>query len=135
MHLVEETEAHFGRQLWFFEAIGVDTFGRRHVLHGMLEFSIQYGLLETSQTAMFEENEARSNFLARELSGSKKFAYSYPSTKFWVYAAWTSIAVLGAIWVSALVNYLTRLQPQEKLGPQTNQVIQVTSENPIGENR
>ena len=33
MHLVEETEAHFGRQLWFFEAIGVDTFGRRHVLH------------------------------------------------------------------------------------------------------
>lgn len=129
MHLVEETEAHFGRQLWFFEAIGVDTFGRRHVLHGMLEFSIQYGLLETSQTAMFEENEARSNFLARELSGSKKFVYSYPSTKFWVYAAWTSIAVLGAIWVSALVNYLTRPQPQDKRGPQTNQVLQVNSEN------
>lgn len=129
VHLAEETEANFGRQLWFFEAVGVDTFGRRHVLHGLLEFSIQYGLLETSQTAMFEENEARSNFLVRELSGSKKFAYSYPSTKFWVYAAWTSIAVLGAIWVSALVNYLTRPQPQDSRGPLTNQVIPASGEN------
>lgn len=129
VHLAEETEANFGRQLWFFEAVGVDTFGRRHVLHGLLEFSIQYGLLETSQTAMFEENEARSNFLVRELSGSKKFAYSYPSTKFWVYAAWTSIAVLGAIWVSALVNYLTRPQPQDSRGPLTNQVIPASDEN------
>lgn len=128
VHLIEETEENFGRQLWFFEAVGVDTFGRRHVLHGLLEFSIQYGLLETSQTAMFEESEARSNFVARELSGSKKFAYSYPSTKFWVYAAWTSIAVLGAIWVSALVNYLTRPQPQDSRGPLTNQIIHASSD-------
>ena len=111
VHFAEETEVSFGRQLWFFEAVGVDTFGRRHVLFGMLEFSIQFGLLETSQTAVFEESEGRGNFLAKELSGPKKFAYNYPSTRFWVCAAWSSIAVLGAIWVATLVNFLMRPSP------------------------
>lgn len=111
VHLNEETESSFGRQLWFFEAIGVDSFGRRHVLHGMLEFSIQYGLLETAHTAMFEESEARGNFLAKELSGPTNFAYTYSSTRFWVIAAWSGIAVLAMIWLTALINFFMRPTP------------------------
>jgi hypothetical protein len=107
-HLVEETETSFGLQLWFFEAIGIDLAGRRHVLYGMIEFSIQYGLLEPAQTAMFEDAEHRDDFLLREINGVTQYAYTYPSTKFWVYAAWASVAVLGSVWVAALVNFLVR---------------------------
>jgi hypothetical protein len=106
-HLEDETEYLFGRQLWCFEAIGIDPAGRRHVLYGVLEFSIQYGLLEASQTAMFDDAEHRECFLIRETRPAKKIAYSYPSTRFWVYSAWCSITILASIWAATLVNYLS----------------------------
>ena len=105
--LIDETEAQFGKQLWCFEAIGIDPVGRRHILYGVLEFSIQYGLLEASQTAMFEEAEHREKFLQTETRQSSKMVYQYPSTRFWVYSAWLSIAVLSAIWIFVLLRFLS----------------------------
>ena len=107
VHLEDETDTTFGRQLWCFEAIGIDVVERRHTLYGSLDFSIQFGLLEASQTAMFEDSEHRENFLIRETAGPRKFAYSYPSTRFWVLSAWASVAVLGCLWIAALVNFLS----------------------------
>jgi hypothetical protein len=106
VHLEDETETNFGRQLWCFDAIGMDAAGHRHVLYGSLEFSIQYGLLEASNTSMFDDLEHRDTFLTREKTGPRKFVYSYPSTRFWVVSAWASIAVLGGIWIAALTNFL-----------------------------
>ena len=107
-HLVDETESLFGKQLWCFEAIGIDPVGRRHILYGVLEFSIQYGLLEASQTAMFEDSDHRETFLTSEKRDPSTLVYQYPSTRFWVFSAWTSVAVLSIIWVYCLVFHLGR---------------------------
>ena len=106
VHLADESESQFGKQLWCFEAIGIDPVGRRHILHGVLEFSIQFGLLESSQTAMFEDSEHRDKFLNKETKPATKLVYQYPSTRFWVYAAWCGVIVLSVIWFSLLVNFL-----------------------------
>ena len=104
--LVDESESMFGKQLWCFEAIGIDSGGRRHVLYGVLEFSIQYGLLEASQTAMFEDSGHRDKFLQNEKKPALMMVYQYPSTRFWVYSAWCSIVILTIIWLWLLVGYL-----------------------------
>lgn len=106
VHLEDESETLFGKQLWCFEAIGIDPVGRRHILYGALEFSIQYGLLEASQTAMFEDSEHRERFLQSESQPPSKLIYKYPSTRFWVGSAWCSIIGLTAIWISLLVSYI-----------------------------
>jgi hypothetical protein len=106
VHLEDESETLFGKQLWCFEAIGIDPVGRRHVLFGVLEFSIQYGLLEASQTAMFEDSEHREQFLQNESQPPSMLIYKYPSTRFWVGSAWCSIIALTAIWISLLVSYI-----------------------------
>ena len=105
-HLTDETEASYGKQIWCFEAIGIDPIGRRHVLYGVLEFSIQYGLLEASQTAMFEDVDHREGFLQNEIRPVRRIAYQYPSTRFWICSAWCSIGILSVIWAAALVNFL-----------------------------
>ncbi len=106
VHLVDESDWLFGKQLWCFEAIGIDPAGRRHILYGVLEFSIQFGLLEASQTAMFEDSCHREKFLNSETKPPSKLVYQYPSTRFWIYAAWCSIAVLSVVWLTLLVNYI-----------------------------
>jgi hypothetical protein len=104
--LVDESESAFGRQLWCFEAIGMDAAGRRHILYGVMEFSVQYGLLESLHTGMFDDMHDRETFVRRETQPDQSMAYSYTSTKFWIYAAWCSISILTAIWLAALVNHL-----------------------------
>ena len=108
VHLVDESDCQFGKQIWCFEAIGIDQSGRRHILYGVLEFSIQYGLLEASQTAMFEDSDHREKYLQNETKPASKLIYHYPSTRFWVYSAWCSISVLSLIWITLLINYLSR---------------------------
>ena len=63
VHFEEEIESCYGRQLWYFEAMGVDPIGRRHKLFGALEFSVQYGLLEACQAALFDDSDHRQRFL------------------------------------------------------------------------
>jgi hypothetical protein len=110
VHLVDETDNAYGKQIWCFEAIGIDPIGRRHVLYGVLEFSIQYGLLEASQTAMFEDVDHRESFLLSETQPLRKLPYHSPSLRFWVCSAWCCIGILGVVWAAALVNYLYTLK-------------------------
>jgi hypothetical protein len=105
-YLVEETDTAFGSQIWCFEAIGIDRSGRRQILHGVLEFSIQYGLMEPSQTGMFDDMKDRENFLKQEKTSRSEYAYSYVSTRFWVASAWLGVACFSLIWILALVNSL-----------------------------
>ena len=103
VHLVDETDCLFGKQLWCFEAIGIDPVGRRHILYGVLEFSIQFGLLEASQTAMFEDSGHREKFLINETIPRSKLVDQYPSTRFWIFAAWSSIAILSVVWITLVI--------------------------------
>jgi hypothetical protein len=108
VHLCEETEENYGKQVWFFEAVGIDAKGARHLLYGALELSVQYGVLVTDQTALFDDIEERQRFLRKESNESVTGPWAYDSTRFWVNTAITCVVVVSLIWVSTLFSYLTR---------------------------
>lgn len=56
----DETNSHFGSQLWFFEALAVDQTDRRSPVYGSIEYSIQYGLHELTEDGVFESDAQRS---------------------------------------------------------------------------
>lgn len=108
VHFEEENDSQFGKQLWYFEAIGIDPVGRRHMLYGALEFSVQFGLLEPSQTALFEEAEHRQRFLDAETRTTPLSVWHHYSTRFWVKTACLGIVVTAMMWVTILINHLMR---------------------------
>ena len=102
---VEETINKYGKQVWFFEAIGVDPTGRRRVFHGALEFSVQYGLLEPAQSVMFEDDDARDRFLDSVHRGTRTRRKS--DRKSSSHAAITLcglFVVLAGVWVYAYMS-------------------------------
>ncbi len=108
VHLSEETENRYGQQVWFFEAIGFDASGRRHLLYGALELSIEYGILEASQTALFHDIEQRQQFLRKETHEEAPGPWVSQSTQFWVRTACLSVVVLSLWWVTTLVSHLMK---------------------------
>jgi len=108
VHFEEETDAAFGTQLWHFEALGIDPVGRRHMLYGILDFSVQYGLLEPSQTALFEDSELRQKFLDRDPKAKPNSSWEKTSTRFWVQTACLGVVVTALMWTTLLFHYLYR---------------------------
>jgi hypothetical protein len=102
----EESDCSYGKQIWFFEAIGVDPVGRRHLLHGALEFSVQYGLLEAAQAVMFEDEEARDQFLSTNPYEMTRLFPSHLSHRFWVTTVCSLFAILALVWTFALLCML-----------------------------
>lgn len=108
VHFEEETDSAFGSQLWHFEALGIDPVGRRHMLYGVLDFSVQYGMLEASQTALFEDAELRQKFLDREVTSNASSSWNKATTRFWVQTACLGVVVTALMWTTILVHYLYR---------------------------
>jgi len=108
VHFEEETDSAFGTQLWHFEALGIDPVGRRHMLYGILDFSVQYGLLEPSQTALFEDSELRQKFLDRDPKARSISSWDKASTRFWVQTACLGVVVTALMWTTLLFHYLYR---------------------------
>jgi hypothetical protein len=98
VHYREELDLCYGRQLWYFEAIGVDPVGRRHMLYGALDFSIQYGMMEASQAALFEDPEHRQRFFYAATHASREAVWHQPYTRFWVRMAGAGVVVLSLLW-------------------------------------
>lgn len=109
---VDEDEFQYGRQIWCFEAMGIDAHSRRQIIYGLMEFSIQYGLLEPSQSLLFEDAAERDRCMENLTYPVHFTEEKHVATKFWVWAAWVSVAVLTGGWVSALVRYIL-LAPRE----------------------
>ena len=57
-----ENEDDFGSQLWYFDGWGVDNYDRRHAVYGVVEYSIQFGLNELIENAVFETDQQRERF-------------------------------------------------------------------------
>ena len=95
---LQETEQSF--------AIGVDPVGRRHVLHGALEFSIQYGLLEPAQAAMFEDEDARDKSIAPPAYEYTGFFPRSMNRRFWLGTVTALFGVLAAVWTVVLISIL-----------------------------
>ena len=106
VHLEEEGESEYGRQIWFFEASGVDAVGRRQRLYGALDFSVQYGLLEPSRAMLMSEPHHRQRFLQSVVRPTESHIWSAPSTKVWVRLTLASVIILSSIWLLALAAWM-----------------------------
>ncbi len=104
--LEEETDGDYGRQVWFFEASGVDPIGRRHRLFGALDFSVQYGLLQPSTAMLAEEPAHRQRLLQSISNPTESLVWANPSTKVWVRLTLASVTILSAIWLLALARWM-----------------------------
>ncbi|MEZ6137371.1 MAG: hypothetical protein R3C53_20985 [Pirellulaceae bacterium] len=106
VYLDEETEREYGRQVWFFEAAGVDPVGRRHRLYGVLDFTVQYGLLQPSRAMLAEEPSHRQRLLQSLTGPVENPVWANPSTKVWVRLTLASVTILSAIWLLTLAASL-----------------------------
>jgi hypothetical protein len=106
VEFLEEGENAFGKQVWFFEGIGVDAMGRRHMLFGILEFSIQFGLLEAATAALFEEEEMRERYAAPAGYENSGIFPARGSRKAWIFVVAALFSILAAVWTTAAINFL-----------------------------
>ncbi len=102
VHFDGETETIYGVQLWYFEAIGVDPIGRRHMLYGSLDFSVQYGLLVPSQTDLFEDAELRQRHLKSEIEATQKSFWKSDTARTWVIRA---VLITTVLWAAFFASY------------------------------
>lgn len=107
VHLLEEDDRCFGQQVWFFEAIGVDAIGRRHMLYGAIELSVQYGLLDPVRSALFDQLVDRQSYLQDEFQAALQVPWQYRSTRLWIKIACTAIGVLALMWLTMVGLYFS----------------------------
>ncbi len=108
VHLDEESEFHYGRQVWFFEASALDPVGRKHRVYGALEFSVQYGLLEPARAALMDDPQHRQRFLQTIVRPTQSDVWASPSTKLWVRLTLASVIILSSIWMLTLAAHLMK---------------------------
>jgi len=106
VYLDQESEFNFGRQIWFFEAIGIDPVGRQHRLYGALEFSVQFGLLEPCRAALMADPTHRQRFLQGLIEPQPVEPWSAPSTRIWVRLTIASVVIVSSVWLLTLAAYL-----------------------------
>ncbi len=99
VHLNEEGEVTFGRQIWFFEATAFDPIGRQHRLFGALDFSVQYALLVPVRAMLMDEPQHRQRFLQSIVHPCESQVWGNPSTKVWVRLTLASVILLSATWL------------------------------------
>jgi hypothetical protein len=72
----------------------------------MIEFSVQYGFLELRHSVFFDQSADREHCFAQLTHQVSDDPMMSASTRFWVWAAWASIAILTGGWVVALCRHL-----------------------------
>lgn len=58
----QETDHEYGHQLWFFEGRGVDSSGDPHIVYGVVEYQVEYGLTELVEDRVFQTTQERDRF-------------------------------------------------------------------------
>ncbi len=106
VHLDEEGELDFGRQVWFFEATAADPVGRQHRLYGALDFCVQYGILVPARAMLMDEPQHRQRFLQSIVRPPESQVWVNPSTKVWVRLTLASVIILSATWLLSLAACL-----------------------------
>lgn len=106
VYLNEESDNSFGRQVWFFEATGVDPVGKKHRLYGSLDFTVQFGLLEPARAVLADEPRHRQRMLQAIANPIHHQVWASPSTKIWVRLTLASVIILSSIWLLLLAGHL-----------------------------
>jgi hypothetical protein len=109
VYLDEESDASFGRQVWFFEAMGIDAVGKRHRLYGSLDFTVQFGLLEPARAVLADEPRHRQRMLQAVANPAQSQVWASPSTKIWVRLTLASVIILSSIWLLLLAVQLMKV--------------------------
>lgn len=102
----DETENAFGRQIWCFEAMGLQAGTGRKLEFGVLEFSIEYGLIELSQCRWFQNDHQLEQWISQRLDPHTEPASCCATTKLWVYLAILGILFLAIGWTVSLFRFL-----------------------------
>ncbi|MCY3006523.1 MAG: hypothetical protein NTV29_11180 [Planctomycetota bacterium] len=102
----DETENAFGRQIWCFEAMGLQVGAGRKLEFGVLEFSIEYGLIELSQCRWFQNDNQLEQWISQRLDPHTEPASCCVTTKLWVYLAILGILFLAIGWTVSLFRFL-----------------------------
>ncbi len=106
VHLDEEGEFDYGRQVWFFEATAMDPVGKHHRLYGALDFSVQYALLVPMRAMLMDDPHHRQRFLHSIVKPLESQVWVTPSTKIWVRLTLASVIILSATWLLSLAACL-----------------------------
>jgi hypothetical protein len=124
VHFESEKECMYGLQVWYFEAIGVDANGRRHMRYGALSFSVEYGLLESNRTAVFEEASQRKSVYALNSHACPPSVWDQTVTRFWVRTTCLGVLVGGLIWCVGAISLFRAERPSPK--PPLHSLTQTT---------
>lgn len=92
----EETERAFGRQLWFFDGMGVDEANRRVRVFGAVEYSLQFGLHEMVEDGIFEADDQRDRFRHIYRGHAPRPSWSQPVRRWTLAFAAAMIGILIA---------------------------------------
>ncbi|MFM8573667.1 MAG: hypothetical protein ACKOAU_18885 [Pirellula sp.] len=102
----EETEDSYGRQIWCFESMTRLGSNERRVEFGVLEFSIEYGLIELVQCRWFANDKLRDQWISDRLDPPGRAASGRSMTKVWVYLAILGVLSLAIGWTISLFQFL-----------------------------
>lgn len=100
-----ETDSRYGRQLWFFDGLGVDELDRRTRIYGAVEYSIQYGLYELVEDGVFEADEQRDRFRNVYVGSFLRPSWREPATRLLIAALIaTTAATIAYLMLRLLVG-------------------------------
>ena len=94
-----ETENSFGNQLWYFEGYGVDERSQQHDVYGVVEYSLQFGLLELVEDGVFDSEQQRERFRHLYEREMHRPTWRHPAHR------WLLAGLLGvtSIWIAYLL--------------------------------
>lgn len=88
-----ETERSFGSQLWYFEAVASDRQQGQHLVHGVIEYSMQYGLQELVDDGAFASEHQRDRFRSLYLQEFQEPSWRQPAHR-WLAAGVMTVAAI-----------------------------------------
>ncbi|GIW98549.1 MAG: hypothetical protein KatS3mg111_1882 [Pirellulaceae bacterium] len=106
VYIEEETELEFGRQVWFFEASGVDLGGRHRQMYGALDFTVEYGLMAPQRAIVVQDPHYRQRFLQSVVKPPARQVWNALSTKVWVRLTLASAVILAALWLLSVAVWV-----------------------------
>ncbi|QDV64898.1 hypothetical protein [Crateriforma conspicua] len=99
-----ETDDSFGSQLWYFEGVGVNELDHRHLIYGVMEYSIQFGLLELIDDGVFESEHQRERFRNLYENDYERPSWQQPQHR-WLAAGLMTTSALTLVYL--LFRYLS----------------------------
>ena len=96
-----ESETDFGKQIWFFEAVGVDSQQKELQCYGVLHYSVEFSLLELIQTHVFDSSQERDLYQYFCETGKRTDTPWHPANR-WLLSGLTMVAIIWLVYISYL---------------------------------